>query len=578
MNRTVSVVGIALLILTLGACSDETASEQLGPDGCPISQVRDSATDQCVPRPGNNGPGDNNGPGNNNGPGANNGSGINNGSGENNNNGETPCEGLECQQVACETAGQTTSISGVVTIPAGTLPLPNATVYVPTSPVAPIVEGASCERCDDALSGNPLVQTTTNILGEFVLENMPAGEDIPIVIQVGKWRRQIVVPAVEPCTDTELPSTLTHLPRNRSEGDIPKIALTTGGADALECLLPKLGLDLSEFTPETAEGRVNFYRARDGSARFQDSLNGGARFTAATDWWDSLDNLKNYDIVLHSCEGQEYLSDKPERARQALQDYADLGGRVFLSHWHRGWIKEGPADFRSVANWNRSSTAIRDGSTIHINQNFEKGQRLADWMLEVGGSTRLGELQVNEGRHSASTVNAEFAQQWISMSDNHSRNPQYFSFNTPVTAPDTDQCGRVVFSDIHVSYGNIPGERFPGGCTTTEFSPQEKALVFMLFDLSSCIVPDCVRTTCEEAGDICGTIPDGCGGTLSCGTPINESCSDDNDCCGDLICRAGTCQAPTCAPAGNACEKASDCCSTLCAIPSGESTGVCISA
>src|SRR5690606_12142330 len=101
-----------------------------------------------------------------------------------------------CQQVVCETAGQTTSISGVVTIPAGTLPLPNATVYVPTALVAFIVEGASCERCDDALSGDPLVQTTTNILGEFVLENMPAGEDILIVIQVGKWRRQIVVPAV----------------------------------------------------------------------------------------------------------------------------------------------------------------------------------------------------------------------------------------------------------------------------------------------------------------------------------------------------------------------------------------------
>src|SRR5690606_7594187 len=113
---------------------------------------------------------------------------------------------------------------------------------------------------------DPVVQTTTNILGEFVLENMPAGQDIPIVIQVGKWRRQITVPAVEPCDNTELPAALTRLPRNRSEGDIPKIALTTGGADALECLLPKLGLDLSEFTPETAEGRVNFYRARDGSA------------------------------------------------------------------------------------------------------------------------------------------------------------------------------------------------------------------------------------------------------------------------------------------------------------------------
>jgi hypothetical protein len=163
------------------------------------------------------------------------------------------CVGLECQQVECDNGG-TTTVTGTVYEPAGKVPLYNVTVYVPNAALDPIVDGASCEQCASSLSGDPVVTALTDTEGKFELKNVPVGKDIPLVIQVGKWRREFVLPSVEACKVTPTEDTSIRLPRNKSEGNIPKIALTTGGADPLECLLKKVGIDLEEFTNPDGDG------------------------------------------------------------------------------------------------------------------------------------------------------------------------------------------------------------------------------------------------------------------------------------------------------------------------------------
>jgi hypothetical protein len=432
------------------------------------------------------------------------------------------CVGLQCQQSTCVTGnctvtcpmGQRTTISGTIYDPAAKVPLYNIAVYVPNSALAMINDGPSCDPCDpktgtSLLSGDPVVITTTDEAGVFHLglktpTDAPAGTNIPLVIQVGKWRREIMVPTVTACQDTMLTDkNQTRLPATQAEGHIPRIALTTGESDAMECLLRKIGISDMEFTPETATGRVNLYAGGNGAASYDPTLNAGATFTAASPWWDSYDNLAKYDIVMHSCDGsqgaynpamgQEPAYPKSMDARTALNKFADLGGRVFASHWHAYWFEEGTPKFMSIATWEHDP-GLPNPYDATIDQTFAKGASMAQWMLNVGGSTTLGTVTIAQSA-SARMIEAATggltSQRWIYASTLTPQSVQFISATTPIP---NGTCGRAVITDLHVSAGtgmntDIPKMPFPTGCVTTELTPREKALEFMFFDIASCVQP-----------------------------------------------------------------------------------------
>jgi hypothetical protein len=418
------------------------------------------------------------------------------------------CTGLACMVPTC-TGAATTTLSGTVYDPAGKIPLYNAIVYVPNTPLDPIPEGVSCDKCSAQLSGRPIATAITDASGHFVLSGVPAGtgipagNGIPMVIQVGKWRRQVSIPSVTACVDNPITDVnLTRLPRTQAEGHIPKIAVTTGGADALECLLRRVGVADSEITADTGNGRVHLYAGGDGTNSF---ATGGA-FTAATTLWSNPTKLSTYDMVLFSCEGStsKFIAQKPQASIDNVANYANGGGRLFMSHLHFYWLQKRMPDFSSTAAYIGNLTAPPPGVILTVNQTFPKGMALAQWLNGPGvnASPTLGQITVNGPEHTVTSVNPPTTE-WIYLPSNPSDTPQmrrsvqYLSFNTPVGAPEATQCGRAVFTDIHIktSVGatggddSSPAKPFPTGCKTNESSPQGKALEFLFFDLSACVLP-----------------------------------------------------------------------------------------
>ncbi|MCL2725096.1 MAG: carboxypeptidase regulatory-like domain-containing protein [Polyangiaceae bacterium] len=426
------------------------------------------------------------------------------------------CVGLQCNQVATCDNGGTTSLTGKVYDPSGTVPLYNAMVYVPNVELAPFTDGVTCDQCGTVPSGKPIAVALTDSAGEFKLDNVPVGVDIPLVVQIGKWRRKVTVPAVDACTSTPLDAGVTRLPRSRAEGDIPKIAIATGGWDSLECFFRRLGIDDSEFTNPDGNGRVHLYQELDSTAsmgRVQGSYIDG-NTPAAQTLWDSLDNLKKYDVVVLSCEGSENLDTKSNAARENLKEYLDVGGRVFASHFHSTWFKDNPS-LSTVATW---KTPDPNGPGWNVNALVDttvpKGAAFLDWLDSVGASTQPGSVSMVDVKSNVASV-ADTSRLWLYVpSSNGGTNgstdstdpvgPKYFSFNTPIGESADNQCGRGVYTDIHASTvdrstqaealaanEDWPGVQFPTGCRADmTMTAQEKTLLFLMMDLASCIQDD----------------------------------------------------------------------------------------
>jgi hypothetical protein len=480
--------------------------------------------------------------------------------------GTGPCRGLFCQIASCD-GGAKTTISGTVYDPAGKNPLYNAFVYIPTDPTVALpafTSGASCDTCAGAGAVSAISSAQTGPDGKFSLTtNVPSGTGIPLVVQMGKWRRKVTLPAITPCTNNVIAPDKSRLPKNRTDGDgsyadIPKMAIATGSADPFECLLLKVGIDASEIQfPSTAAARIHYYKFN-GKDRDPGTAPGGTTLTG------SLNTLKQYDVVLLPCEGLENNTHNADAAR--LVSYTDVGGRVFTTHFGYQWlatpvlgVAQNSTAFYGTANWFLAETGYNDPMTGNVDRTFPKGEAFAQWLINVGASSTLGQMSINEPRWDAKSAINPPSQRWMYGKSRWSATNDMLlsmTFNTPVAAAPANQCGRVVFSDFHVSADALVASTSCNADTDCGFGATCLPPVVGTCSTQSCTT----NSNCSMSGASCvggavgSCVPASCSGSNPCdkGNCVSNKCvcNKDNQ-CGSDDCRAAGCTASTCTDNSN---------------------------
>lgn len=388
-------------------------------------------------------------------------------------------------------SGCTTKIHGTVWDPAQKHPVYNALVYVPSDALDTIAQGPSCDLCGSPPSGKPVAVTLSKPDGTFELEGVPAGADVPIVVQVGKWRRENArIPMVTACGNDAVAGDLTRLPKNKSEGYVPHIAVSTG-LDAVECALMDMGIDTAEFTDSTQDGRIHIYQ---GSTAYGATAPGSAT-QPATSLWDAQPTLAQYDLVIDACQGAA-PTDKAQAAIDNINAYAGQGGRVMIEHYEDYvlWPTSGTSAWSSTGVEDTQALTTGVSTNIAIDLGFPKGAAFAQWAMKVGASTQLGLIAtLTNSRVDVESVN-DPSKGWmtgpvsgaVAADGGVLQNVYEYSFYAGGAS-----CGKVAYSDFHVSAGTLSASAFPTECSGAQIDPVEEELwQFFMLDTVSCTQDD----------------------------------------------------------------------------------------
>ncbi|MGH7280747.1 MAG: carboxypeptidase-like regulatory domain-containing protein [Polyangiaceae bacterium] len=348
-------------------------------------------------------------------------------------------------------SGLTSTLTGTVLAPEGTIPIAGALVYFTDQTPDPIPDGTYCDKCVSLPDGT---YTTTGSDGTFSLP-APQGH-FNLVVQKGQFRRVRPIDTVG--GPQKVDKTMTTLPgkMDKANGDdIPKMALIDADYDKIDESLGKLGL----------AGAFDEYSEGAGGANSQEAL------------LSDPAKLAQYHFVFRGCSSCDDGYSSKGAYIKNLQDYVKAGGKLYVTDWsyeyvHQGWPQyldfetDGETGFGGgcIGEYDAPATTIDPGM-----KDWLGAQSITSFSTEGNWSiiTKVNSVNTTDADGNPTVVTPHV---WIAGTSPDGETPNTVSFE--------DGCGRVLFSTYHT-------EGTTGG-GSTDFLPQEKALMYVLLEVSVC--------------------------------------------------------------------------------------------
>ena len=367
------------------------------------------------------------------------------------------------------TCNAPTSLSGVALAPNGTDPISQAEIAVFDHQPVPLPTGVYCTTCNSTVTDTPLAVITSGTNGAFSLslDDVPRSATLYVTFRKAMFRRILVNQAITACADNPLTAAQSSLPGTSAQGDLPRIAVSSGASDHLEKVLNAMG--------------VTQFDCVKGSTSSHDTC------TSPTTLGQLLTDpttMNEYAMIFIACQPADaFEPHTPGATTQNLASWAGDGGKLVVTDdsydfveqtWPDAIRFEGSVPAMGVPQvWNVGEVGI---PTSSLTGTVTDGN-LASWLGLFPGAINANNQVDLVGFLSDWGVQATVAASTTSIVHGVAA-WDGGSGDVPLTSEfQVNNCGRVIYSSYHTSNSGTAGTLLP----------QERILEYLMFEVGSCV-------------------------------------------------------------------------------------------